>query len=158
MKGIAVLMLAAVAAAAARSPGQVPAPTAPGLPRTGLVAFWSGEGNARDGAGRNHVSPAHVAAITRPYALPGPETLEKVLKLIAQLGAESYADREAATKALAEMGKSIVPLLKKHLTSPDPEVRQRIGQILETSEPKEKPPVSPPDVGPRNGLIILHRR
>jgi len=100
------------------------------------------------------LKPAHIASITRPYALPGPETLTKAEKLIAQLGAESYADREAATRELLKMGKSIVPLLKKHLASRDPELRQRIEDILEKSDPKKPEPVRPPDIGPRTGLII----
>jgi hypothetical protein len=55
----------------------------------------------------------------------------EIEKLIAQLGAESYEDRQAASKKLRELGKSISPLLRKHLTNSDPEVRQRIEDILE---------------------------
>jgi len=82
------------------------------------------------------VAIAHVASITRPYALPDPGTVAKVEKLIAQLAAESFEDREAATTELVEMGKIIVPLLKKRANNPDPEVRHRIEGILKQLEPK----------------------
>jgi hypothetical protein len=80
---------------------------------------------------------AHVASITRPYALPGPQTRKKVAKLIAQLGAESYKDREAATKELVKMGKGIVFLLEKHRNDRDAEVRLRIGHIIKKLGAKE---------------------
>ena len=102
------------------------------------------------------VPPAHVASITRPYALPGPETLKKVAGLVAQLGAESYADRQAATEELVKMGKGIVPLLKKHLESPDAEVRHRIELVLEQVAPREARPAPRPEAGPRTGPRILH--
>ena len=57
--------------------------------------------------------------------------VKKAQKLIALLGAASYKDREEATKALIAMGKAIVPLLRPHLTSDDPEIRHRIRLILE---------------------------
>ena len=104
------------------------------------------------------VPPAHVASITRPYALPGPETLKKVAGLVARLGAESYADRQAATEELVKMGKGIVPLLKKHLESPDAEVRHRIELVLEQVAPREARPAPRPEAGPRTGPRILHHR
>lgn len=74
---------------------------------------------------------AKIASITQPDASPRTKAREKVERLVAQLGAESYKDHEAAQKALVKMGKSIVPLLKPYLKSPDPEIRQRIQDILE---------------------------
>jgi len=75
----------------------------------------------------------HIASITRTSALPPPEMLKKIEKRIAQLGAESYLDREKAQKALIAMGKSIVPLLKKYLAETrDPEIRQRLQEIIKT--------------------------
>ena len=41
--------------------------------------------------------------------------LKKIEKLIAQLGAESYVDREKAQKELIAIGKNIAELLKKYL-------------------------------------------
>ena len=55
----------------------------------------------------------------------------------AQLGSESYRDREDAAKALVAMGRSIAPLLRPHLKSRDPEIRQRIQDILEKLGVKE---------------------
>jgi len=73
-----------------------------------------------------------IASITRSSVLPPPEVLKKAEQLIAQLGAESFEDRQAATEALIAMGKGIVPLLKKYLAETrDPEIRQRIQNILE---------------------------
>jgi hypothetical protein len=95
------------------------------------------------------VALTHVASVTRPHALPGPGAVTKVERLVAQLAAESYEDREAATKELVKMGKGIVPLLKKHLGSPDAEVRQRIEQILEQVALKKAKPVPPPKVKER---------
>ena len=93
------------------------------------------------------VAPAHIASITRPYALPGPETVRKVAKLIAQLGAESYTDREAATRELLKMGKGVMPLLKKHANSHDSEIRQRIEDLLGQLSPKKPEPAAPPNIG-----------
>ena len=76
-------------------------------------------------------STAQITSIDRTEALPTRDMQEKVEKLIAQLGAESYKDREAATKALVEMGAMIIPFLKKRINNPDPEIRTRIVLILE---------------------------
>jgi len=82
------------------------------------------------------VDIAHVASIRRPHALPGPGTVAKVERLIAQLAAASYKDREAATKELVEMGKIIAPLLTKRVNNSDPEVRRRVEGILKQLESK----------------------
>jgi len=74
---------------------------------------------------------AQIAQITRKTAVPRPEILKKIEKRIAQLGAESYVDREKVQKELIAMGKSIVPLLKKYLAETrDPEIRQRLQEII----------------------------
>jgi hypothetical protein len=83
------------------------------------------------------VPAAQIASITNSSAQPPPELLKKAEQLIAQLGAESFEDREAAAKALVAMGKGIVGLLKKHSKSSDPEIRQRIQDILEKLGVKE---------------------
>ncbi len=76
------------------------------------------------------VPAAKIANVTQPGASAPREMLEKIEKLIAQLGAESYLDREKAQKDLIAMGNSIGPILKKHLKNPDPEVRHRLGEII----------------------------
>ncbi|MBL7132568.1 MAG: hypothetical protein ISS78_00585 [Phycisphaerae bacterium] len=89
-----------------------------------------------------------LAGIIRPQALPPEEVLTSVEKYVAQLGAESYKDREAAKKALIKLGKGIIPLLKKYIRNGDPQVRQGIEDIIEklggTSAARIKPPVAMP--------------
>jgi len=72
-----------------------------------------------------------LVQVRRSQALPPKEIREKLQRLVGQLGAESYKDRQAATEALVKMGKGIIPMLRKHLTASDPEVRQRIEEIIE---------------------------
>ncbi len=69
--------------------------------------------------------------IRRNQALPPKDIREKLLKFVGQLGAESYKDRQAASAELVKMGKGIVPLLQQHLSASDPEVRQRLEDIIE---------------------------
>jgi hypothetical protein len=85
-----------------------------------------------------NVLPTSILSAVNPTPSPPPEALKKIEKLVAQLGAESYLDREKAQKALIAMGKSIVPLLKKYLAETrDPEIRQRIQAVLEQLGVKE---------------------
>ena len=72
-----------------------------------------------------------IKTITCPQALPPKAMRLKIQKLITQLGADNYKDRQAAAAALAAMGKGIVPLIKPQLSNDDPEIRQRIEDILE---------------------------
>jgi hypothetical protein len=68
---------------------------------------------------------------------------EKVYKLIAQLGSETYSDRKDAQEQLQRMGPTIVPILKKHAKSKDPEIRQRIEQLLGTLGEEQSSTVAP---------------
>ena len=72
-----------------------------------------------------------ITSITCPQAIPPKAMRLKIEKLIAQLGAEGYKDREAAATALVGMGKGIIPLIKRHLSNKDAEIRQRIEDVLE---------------------------
>lgn len=101
------------------------------------------------------ISTARITRITRAAPVPPPDILNKVEKLIARLGADSYKDREAATKELIKMGKAVALVLKRHANSPDAEVRRRIEEILRQIDPKKATPVPPPDVGPRTGPGII---
>ena len=74
---------------------------------------------------------ATITSITCPQAIPPKAIRLKIEKLIARLGAEGYKDREAAAAALVGMGKGIIPLIKRHLSNKDPEIRQRIEDVLE---------------------------
>ena len=80
---------------------------------------------------RASLNAAEVASVTLSTPLLRPEVREKAEKLIAQLAAESFVDRETATKELVNMGKGVVGLLKEHVNSLDSEVRQRVARILE---------------------------
>jgi len=56
---------------------------------------------------------------------------EKIDALVAQLGGEKFAQREAAEKELKEYGREILPLVRKHENSDDPEIKMRVGRIIE---------------------------
>lgn len=90
--------------------------------------------------------------VRRSQALPPREIRERLAKLVGQLGAESYKDRQAATEALIKMGKGIVPLLRKYLNTSDPEVRQRIEDIIDRlGGTAETTPPGPPRP---NGIFL----
>ncbi|HEV3384765.1 MAG TPA: sigma-70 family RNA polymerase sigma factor, partial [Gemmata sp.] len=59
-----------------------------------------------------------------------PKTDPVVAKLVEQLGAPEFADREAAGKQLRSLGVPAIPTLKVALKSVNPEVRQRATKIL----------------------------
>ena len=88
--------------------------------------------------------------VRRNQALPPKEIRLKLQKLVGQLGAESYKDRQAATEELVKMGKGIIPMLRKYLTTSDPEVRQRIEDVIERLGGSASPPSGPPK------LPIIH--
>ena len=74
----------------------------------------------------------HIASIKRNNgALPPEETVKMVEKYIIMLSAANFKDREEAQEAMISMGRIIAPMLIKHLKDPDPEVRQRITNILD---------------------------
>ena len=85
------------------------------------------------------IHAGQFVSIECPLPLPPKAARIEVEKLIAQLGAESYEDRQKASKKLLELGKSIAPMLRKHLISSDPEIRQRIEDILEQFGGKPAP-------------------
>ncbi len=78
------------------------------------------------------IHTSQIIGIARAQALPPDEVIKKVEDLVARLSAESFEERENASKELKALGKSIVPLLEKHLKNKDPEVRQRIQDIIES--------------------------
>ena len=58
-----------------------------------------------------------------------------VEKLIEQLNADTYGQREAASTALAKLGIAAWPLLRQALTHASPEVRKRAEEILRDPTP-----------------------
>lgn len=95
------------------------------------------------------VFTAQLASLSRPAALPPAELRRTVDRLVAQLAAESYADRQAAQNKLLRMGPAILPLLKKHLNTSDPEVRRRIEALLAELSPTSRAEPEQPDHHPR---------
>ena len=96
-----------------------------------------------------------ITSIIQPSPLLGPAARKKAEQLIAQLAAESYKDRDAATNELVKMGKGVAALVKKHVNDPDPEVRQRIEGILEQLDPKKVERTAPPRARtPSRGTLI----
>jgi hypothetical protein len=68
-------------------------------------------------------------ALPLPAAAP-PSDPGATARLVAQLGSAEYAEREAATEALAAIGEVALPALRKAAASPDMEVRMRAGRLL----------------------------
>ncbi|MBN1554019.1 MAG: hypothetical protein JXA11_04685 [Phycisphaerae bacterium] len=77
------------------------------------------------------LTTARIASFDQPNVLPPQEIIQGVAELVVQLGAESYQDRKTAQEKLIQMGPGIAPILKKHLNHKDPEIRQRIRDILD---------------------------
>jgi WD40 repeat protein len=61
----------------------------------------------------------------------GPEDDAAIQRLVRQLGSDSFAQREAAAKRLAELGEAAEPHLRRALTSGDAEVARRARVLLE---------------------------
>jgi hypothetical protein len=74
---------------------------------------------------------AAVGACSAAWALAGsPEPPPTIEQLVARLGADSYADREAAMAALTEVGPAAIPALEAAAASGDPEVARRAAVLL----------------------------
>jgi len=104
------------------------------------------------------IHAGQFVSISCPLPLPPTAARAEVEKLIAQLGAESYSDRQKASKKLLSMGKSIAPMLKKHLSSGDPEVRQRIEDIIEQFNAGVSGSPNPSNIRHLRGGINLMQR
>lgn len=63
---------------------------------------------------------------------------KEVVKLIDQLGAPSFKQRQAAEEELKKQPKSILPLLREYENSPDPEIRARVRRIIQRIAPTFK--------------------
>jgi len=77
------------------------------------------------------INPLQFTFLKRGRALPPAHVVAQARKLIAQLGHDDYTIRRQATEALKKMGKGIEPVLVEHMkTADDPEVRQRLEEII----------------------------
>ncbi len=77
-----------------------------------------------------------VAELGGEVAAPEPETDQAkeaahIAALIEKLGADAYADREAAQKELEEIGPPAMAALEKATESEDPEVAVRAGRVVD---------------------------
>ncbi len=61
---------------------------------------------------------------------PSKKTRKKVRKLIDQLGAQSYEKRNKAYKKLKAIGPTSVAVLQKHKDHNNPEIRNRVNQLI----------------------------
>ena len=70
-----------------------------------------------------------------------PELAKRVDTLIAALGSDSFAEREAAHRELTEMGSMLRLILAEHANDADAERKHRIAQILRSYEaaPDQRP-------------------
>lgn len=70
-----------------------------------------------------------VVALSLP-CLAGPDP-EKLAQLVRDLGADSYEAREAAEKALIELGREALDAVQAAAKAgPDPEVRERAAHVV----------------------------
>ena len=115
----------------------------------GLTAAWGGDGAAPSS------QPASGSA-SQPASAPSPQELEqaqkvfrqllgrltdadriRIEKLIAQLGAESWKDRDKATQALRNEPFTALPLIRQAADSKDWEIAERSRSILSVLESKQ---------------------
>lgn len=61
---------------------------------------------------------------------------DEVRRLVEQLGDESFALREEATRGLVALGERALPALRKAATDKDPEVQRRATKLLKPLEAK----------------------
>ncbi len=76
------------------------------------------------------VIPAVLALFLASIAVADAPDPAKVAELIHQLGADAYDARDAAERALIDIGRAALPAIQAAAQDPDPEVRQRILVIL----------------------------
>src|SRR5690242_5501705 len=72
-----------------------------------------------------------VVCLGAVSAAAGPEDGAAIERLVRQLGSDSFAEREAAGKRLAELGAAAEPHLRRALTSGDAEVARRARLLLD---------------------------
>ncbi len=100
---------------------------------------------------------ARVVAIVSPMAMPPKELQKHIEELIGKLGSEILEDRQKAAADLVRIGTPAKPLLNERLNDPDPEIRQRVRDVMEELESGtvEPPPVRPqPMMWGRQGVVF----
>ena len=98
--------------------------------------------------------PERIDPEPTPVPATGPAVPDdKVAPLVKQLDADEFKDREAAQKALIDLGPGVIPHLEGILKGGkcSLEVKTRIERVLRAFQPVA-PPVAPVDVGVRKGV------
>jgi hypothetical protein len=85
-----------------------------------------------------------LATLEDPPAPPPAAEEEAIARLVAQLGAQDWAERQDASRRLAALGAAARPALEAAAGSPDPEIGWRVRRLLERLEPRG--PVAEPDL------------
>src|SRR5579863_3792024 len=86
--------------------------------------------------GKLEIPVANIVSFT-PGLDSHPEEAKRIGRLIQQLGSNGAAERDAAQRALTDMGKSIQPELARYAQDDDTERRSRIQKILAELEESE---------------------
>jgi hypothetical protein len=89
-----------------------------------LSLTWTAA-RAQDVNGRQQQASGNVNSASRPAAGVDSGDAAKIGQYIAQLGADEFATRDAATKALIKIGEEALEALKKAVENDDPEVSVR---------------------------------
>jgi len=97
--------------------------------KDGRVYYQAGLGNQDDA---ELLKAASLwAANLLPIPKPTPELVDKINKLISELGDDNWQTREKATEELTNIGEPAITVLKEALKHEDPEVRMRAKFILD---------------------------
>src|SRR5690242_1409603 len=75
-----------------------------------------------------------LLALSTARPAEGPPAPVPPARLIERLGSSDFAEREAATRALDEIGPAVLADLRQATTSDDPEVRRRAGELVRLIE------------------------
>ena len=101
---------------------------------------------------RGFVLALLVVLLAQPApAVPPPSAVEAE-RLIRQLGANDYHEREAATKALQRMGKSALPALRVACADKDAEVKKRAKRLVDLVAPPQR------TYWTESGVIHVHKQ
>jgi hypothetical protein len=86
-------------------------------------------------------APRQAVHLVKERLRPATVGSAQVGRLLADLDADSYAVREKATAALAQLGKAAQPALRQTLNNPlSAEVHRRVSDLLERLEGEPPPP------------------
>lgn len=87
---------------------------------------------------------------------PSAAAVEQVKRLVANLNADDWKQREQAESQLTGMGEAIAPILKQMRNDQPPEAQERIDSILKQFARPGNKPANRPAIAPRamNGMLL----